>query len=354
MGPDFNAHAPELSYSTRIEGGESLSLCTPCHDNQIEEWTESGHGSAQGGDIDAYNDEHFAHVGSCQPCHTSEGFIWANDAAYSDREIPHVISFIGCVTCHDPHMGEASAEGNPSQLRNISPVEVAYHPGLDPGDIGVPVMEGYGTAQTCAQCHHARRGSTSGTPSGPGSDVEEQIAFGYDHFGPHESPQMDMFIGNGCYEIPDFDYEDARESTHQTLDKACVDCHMRISTDASAHRVHDFEPTVEVNCSGCHPGATDFNVDEGQDAIVDLMDQVAAALGLGYTTAQDLFDAWGAADPHGSISIATEAWQREAAYAVYFVSSDGSKGVHNPAYARALLENALAHAQAQGGGLAAR
>ena len=36
------------------------------------------------------------------------------------------------------------------------------------------------------------------------------------------------------------------------------------------------------------------------------------------------------------------------------VNNDGSKGVHNPAYARALLENALAHAQAQGGGLVMR
>jgi hypothetical protein len=84
--------------------------------------------------------------------------------------------------------------------------------------------------------------------------------------------------------------------------------------------------------------------------VAGLMDEVAAALGLGYTTADELFTAWGSADPHGSISIATEMWQREAAYAVYFVDSDGSMGVHNPSYVLALLTNARDHAIASSGG----
>jgi hypothetical protein len=310
MGPNFNQHSPLISYGSHEENGESVSLCTPCHDSQLAEWMTSGHAMAAGGNIDDFNDEHYAHVGSCQPCHTSEGFIWANDDVYGGRDFPHEVSFIGCPTCHDPHVGEASAEGNPYQLRVLDASEIAYHPGLDPGDVGVPTMDGYGTSQTCAQCHKARRMSTTGGGSGGGA-VENQIADGYDHFGPHGSPQMDLFIGNGCYEIPGFDYSALRTHGHQFNDvkpegapdgvpDGCVGCHMRTSTGPGAHQVHDFKPTAADNCSavGCHEGATDFDV-------------------------------------------------KEAAYAIYFVANDGSKGVHNPRYAAALLDTALAHVNAQ-------
>lgn len=349
MGPDFNAHRPNVSYSSHEVGGVSTSLCTPCHDAQLTEWMTSGHANAAGGDIVAFQDEHYVGNSSCGPCHTSEGYIWANDAKYADVDFPSEESFIGCPTCHDPHVGTTGG-GNQSQLRNVSAVEVAYHPGLEDGDAGIVTMDGYGPAQTCAQCHHSRVKSLTGSGSGS-SAMENQINNGYTRFGPHHSPQMETFIGNGSYEIPGYDYDSARASTHnQAITNGCVGCHMRTSTDAGGHTVHDFHPTVADNCTPCHTGAPDFNMNGFQDDTIALMDQVAAALGLGYTTAQELFDAWGAASPHGSISIATQVWQREAAWALYWVLEDGTYGVHNPAYTTALLTNALAHANANNGG----
>ncbi len=325
MGEIITQHQPWLSFATRIENGKSLSLCTPCHDGQIEEWTESGHGNVADADIAAFNDEHYVGNPSCAMCHYSEGFIMANDPALANYSFPdgYLYSFIGCVTCHDPHVGEAGG-GNAAQLRNVGAVEVEYHPGLDPGEVGVPAMEGYGTAQTCAQCHHARRDN---------DNVAGQIASGSAHFGPHGSPQMDMFLGAGSYEIEGYDYDG--EFGHQNIANACVKCHMVRLEGEDDHAFHNFEPTVD-NCKPCHSGLTDFDVNDAQTAIMGLMDDLAVS--LGFTDADDM------AANFDSQAEGVQTWEREAAYAFFFVLNDGSYGVHNADYAESLLNNAIAYA----------
>jgi len=337
MGEDFPSHAPDISYSTHEEDGESTSLCYPCHP-QIDEWVESGHGTVQQGSIDDFNDEYYANSSSCQPCHTSEGYIWANDAAYATRTFPDRVSFIGCPTCHDPHKGEAGS-GNFAQLRNLEPVEVGYHPGLVSGDPGVPAMEDYGPAQTCAQCHHARRDT---------DEVEDQIAVGSSHFGPHYNPQMDMFIGDGSYEIADATYE--REHSHQGIEIACVECHMvreaLVHGELQDHSFHTFEPTVG-NCEPCHT-LPDFNYHNRQTITQEKMDELAVA--LGYTDAADLLATFDDDNTDENFAV----WKREAAYALYFVAHDGSLGVHNPNYSEDLLQNAIDYVNSQGGKMAMR
>jgi hypothetical protein len=333
MGPNFNTHKPLLSFATRSENNESLSLCSPCHSTQLDEWATSGHGTVQGGSIEDFNNEHYAHNSSCQHCHTSEGFIAANDPAFATYEFGEQVSFIGCPTCHDPHAGEA-AGGNVHQLRNLGPVEVAYAPGTAPGEPSVPRMEGYGPGQLCGQCHHARRST---------SNVEGQIQDGYAHFGPHGSPQMDMYIGAGSYEIPGYTYDGTH--IHQTVgdlaNLACVKCHMVRETflhgEITEHAFHTFQPDVG-NCEPCHT-LTDFDYNGVQTAIVAKMEQLAQA--LGYTSLQDFLDNW------DSQAAGVLVWQREAAYALVFVNNDGSHGVHNPAYANALLDNAIDHVASQ-------
>ena len=194
-------------------------------------------------------------------------------------------------------------------------------------------MEGYGSAQICAQCHYGRRDT---------DHVLGQIADGYDHFGPHESPQMDMFIGAGCYEIDGLTYNGA--SAHQSaVSEACVECHMQrvaeIHGESQDHAFHNFEPDVG-NCLPCHT-ITDFDYKGVQTEIANKMDEVAVA--LGYADAATMLES---SDFDEGVAT-TEVWQREAAYAVFFVAADGSKGVHNSTYARSLLDNALAHIAAQ-------
>ncbi len=320
MGPDFNAHEPAMSFSTWDN-----SLCEGCHDHQIEEWETSGHALAEGGDPVALGD-HFGRS-SCDYCHTSEGFIRTYDPAYADYDFGGEYSQIGCPTCHDPHLG-ADGGGNEAQLRTDDAVVLSYTFPADPDeddDLTPWTVEGYGAGQTCMQCHKARRNN---------ANVANQIAVGYNHFGPHSSPQTDMFWGIGSYEIPGLDYEAGRTHAHQGIADACVTCHMAFSEDAGGHVVHNFMPTLEA-CQNCHPGLDEAGLAALQQPTLDKLDQVAVLLGyadwatLELTLDDDNFD-WTVAE-------------REAAYGAQFVYSSGDLGVHNPNYAEALLDNAIAH-----------
>ena len=334
MGPDFNAHRPEVSFSTHDDPatGESTSLCYKCHSFQVEEWKTSGHANAADGDLEAL--QRWAR-GSCNGCHSSEGFIERFDSRYPSGSISgDGISFIGCPTCHDPHAGEMGG-GNEAQLRTTEPSEVNYTYPWEPGDEEAARMEGYGPGQTCAQCHKARRNT---------DNVLGQIANGYGHFGPHGSPQMDMFIGAGSYEIPGFEYD--RDHAHENvITDGCVRCHMRFETEAApggaapeGHTVHDFMPDVE-NCQACHEGITDFDVNGQQTSVAARLDQIGVL--MGYADWAALEEALDDDNPGWTVA------QREAVYGAVFVSSSGDLGVHNPSYANSLLDNAIAYLEAQ-------
>jgi hypothetical protein len=341
MGPDFNAHRPQVSFSTHDDPvtNESTSLCAKCHGAQLTEWKTSGHANVVGGDIALFNEEHYTHNPSCDGCHTSEGFIRDNDPRFANYVFPEEQSFIGCVTCHDPHAG-AEGGGNVSQLRNVGAVQVAYHPGIPDGEEGIPELAGKGAGQTCAQCHHARRNE---------ANVNGQIANGSSHFGPHSSPQMDTYIGYGSYEIPGYTYNGRYDlsgaagahSHYSSISNACVRCHMAPSPESagSPHALHNFNPNLEQGC-GCH-GAT-----EAEALLASLRTDIegkmdAVSVLLGFTDYLDF---------ETNIDSTNQGWtpaEREAAYAVQFLLSDGSMGAHNPKYARSLLDNAQDYLESQ-------
>jgi hypothetical protein len=96
---------------------------------------------------------------------------------------------------------------------------------------------------------------------------------------------------------------------------------------------HTFHATTTA-CTGCHPGLTNFDFNGGQTAISNLMGQIEAHFGA---TGDQLSDTvWNAQ---------LTAREREAVYAYLYVKNDGSRGVHNPNYARTLLQNALHYLQ---------
>jgi len=323
MGPDFNAHRPEMSFSTHDDAatGESTSLCQGCHDTQIEEWKTSGHANAAGGDLEALNEEWARSY--CNYCHSSEGFVETYDPAYQRGSITDEITWIGCPTCHDPHVGEDGG-GNMAQLRTLAPVELSYTNPYEPGDPEAPRMEGYGPGQTCAQCHKARRDN---------ANVANQIAVGYKYFGPHSSPQADMFMGSGSYEIPGLTYDG--DHAHKNLvTEGCPTCHMAFSEDAGGHTVHNFMPDVS-NCQSCHPGITDFDVNGVQTQTQGKLDQVAVLMGYADWATLML-----------TIGVDNFTWtvaQREAVYGAVFVFESGGMGVHNPTYVNSLLDNAITY-----------
>jgi Cytochrome c552/Cytochrome c554 and c-prime len=327
------AHRAEVGVGTTWEEVEPdvfefESTCNPCHHRQLEEWQMSGHAQAGGGTLEGFQEEHYASSGSCVPCHTSEGYIAANDPSFADYEFEQY-TFVGCVACHDPH--DAT---NPGQLRTVDNVYVEYHLGYDPEEDGEDgTFSGYGAGQTCAQCHHARRDT---------DNVTGQIADGYAHFGPHGSPQTDMFIGWGSYEIEGYDYD--RTTTHQgAIEDACVSCHMvrkeELHGDDSEHVFHQFAPQGAA-CTPCHgfePG--DFSYQGVQEDTEAKMNELAGL--FGYAD----WELWADHDNGGwdSQTDGVTPDERMAAYALMFVINDGSMGIHNSAYSEDLLQNAIDH-----------
>lgn len=311
MGPGLYNHYPEpISFATRVVDGESLAACAQCHQTVIDEWAGGGHAMAiehAGGTVEDFTAE-FGRT-SCWSCHSSEGFISTYDADWAGMAVPAEISQVGCVTCHDPHSNGAG------QLRDgaLGAVTVVY-------DASAALSyENRGGSQVCVQCHHARRDV---------ANVEGQIADGSSHFGPHESPQMDMYLGSGSYEIAGYEYE--RDHYHQTsgmMNNACVYCHMATTGEGDhAHRGHSFAPST-APCAACHGATNTFDVEGLQTEVEGLMADLIATLGV-------------PADSIGFAGVTTPE-QRQAAYAYAFVQADGSRGVHNPTYAVSLLENAI-------------
>ncbi|MBS1261940.1 MAG: hypothetical protein MAG453_01277 [Calditrichaeota bacterium] len=337
----FSDHELEVNLGTRFVDDESVAACWPCHRTQLWEWggydretgefigpeARSGHANAAEGDFELFQGEHYT-GGSCAGCHTAEGFVERMDPQHPDGSLMGGdVHFIGCTTCHDPH-----SESNPYQVRSLAAVPVEYHLGYDPEETGDGIMDTGTPSQTCVACHHARRDN---------DHVAGQIDEGYAYFGPHGSPQMDMFLGYGSYEIPGED-DYVRETVHQTSGQMegnyCVKCHMQEfitehGEDNVEHYTHDFKPGT-AKCAPCHTvDDAQQKLEEKQTATEELMNDLAVL--LGYTNWEDYetyFDSQA-----GDVTVE----QREAAYALQFVINDGSMGLHNWEYSRTLLQNAI-------------
>lgn len=298
-----------LYATSRSDGGPTV--CARCHRAQFEQWSLGAHDrlGRTGESLEEFSAEWGSFV--CNGCHTTEGFVERFDEDHEDGIEREFSRPVGCVACHDPHDGLAG-----DHLRARTPRSVLY-------DVNAaPVFEDRGASQLCVQCHRDRRTVAA---------VASQIENGSSHFGPHGSPQMELFLGAGCYEIEGYAYD--RTHWHNTsglLHDACAACHMTLATtEHGSNRRHDFAASTTA-CTHCHGNQDDFDVNGYQTTTAARLQQVLdllAELGM-------------PADSLGFPGVGTPE-MRMAAYAYAFVTEDGSLGVHNPAYTESLLENAI-------------
>lgn len=334
--------------------GASAASCISCHSNTHRDpiyaaYEKSGHAAAT-------TLNYAGARASCAQCHSNEGYVdfitrgavnpagyyglsepqpiindngTPNDPSddyvetgdfgevlYSNNPVP-VVSPITCTTCHGVHKSfDFENDGNDFALRGLDPVTL-----ITDGTI----IDFGNKSNVCVSCHQPRR---TGPVDADDDGVEDGNFFiSSSHWGPHHGPQATLYEGIQGMEVAgSVAYPAPGSSTHRQ-GTSCTECHMG-ATDNGSNGLHTWIPSDNA-CTSCH--ATVPTEVTGLDA---KMEQLGALL----ETAGALhFDgeAWHPVKGTVSIEVAEAAWN------FLFVYEDMSRGIHNPAYATALITNSI-------------
>ena len=247
----------------------------------------------------------------CAKCHSTEGFIetlWTGaDTTANNIPLPQGLR---CETCHDFHSSLDFENEQNSALRATDAIT------LIAGDVEV----GFENVESnlCMNCHQAR--------TSPADDADgSAMVFVSPHYGPHHAPQANFINGIGGYE---FGAALSTSGLHES-GSDCISCHMHEGGTETGG--HTWAPGIEA-CTTCHLDATDFDVNGGETEIKGLMDDLTAAL-----ITAGMLDA----DGHAIEGVSYQADSVGAMWNLLLLEEDKSHGIHNPAYAKALLNNSL-------------
>ena len=281
--------------------------CMACHNDTTvitgkeTGWSESMHGTG-----DAYGRGTSA---SCAGCHSGGGFSAMVAAGLTPETVeagdPNPTRQ-DCRACHQIHTSYTAADW---ALETTAPVALyAFEDAVYDG----------GKGNLCANCHQPRRAIAAADPNG-------NIEVDSTHWGPHHGPQSAMMLGlAGAGDVV------GRPGAHAMLVRdTCVTCHV------GKDNRHTFEPDVSA-CVTCHSDAEDFDIDGLQTEVAALIAELGELL-----KAKDLLDEEG--EPVVGVYPAAEAsalWNY-----ILIEIEDGSLGVHNPGYTKALLEASIAALQ---------
>jgi hypothetical protein len=176
----------------------------------------------------------------------------------------------------------------------------------------------FGKGNLCANCHQTRPRSY-GLELG-GADVEINSS----HWGPHHGTQANVFAGSGGYEVAgSVAYTNSAHTT--VVSDACVTCHLES---------HNFEADTDA-CEACHADIEDMDYRGIQAEVGLLFDQLAEHLiELGVLELED-----GEYHPHSGVTVTNA--QAGALLNFFMIMEEGSFGVHNAKYTKALLTNSI-------------
>ncbi len=318
-----------------IDGATGTTECAACHNISTSEevhasYLFSGHynenmdhdvnGDGINDPLSQYGNRGFGGL-SCTACHTSDGFKdWTGGRTALGGAWPVYsgTQTISCNTCHDTHTTfDFENEGFDYALRAIAPVTLA-------ADNTYTINYGADNASnhTCATCHQPR--STF-----EGSIQEDGLVNVTGRFGPHYGAQSTLLEGIQGAELPGYSYDGANASATHRSGSSCTKCHMGEPTDGMNNGLHSKNPT-ETSCTECH-GTTipsgDFLKEDFQ-ALEDLL------VAEGIITV----------DAEGEVSIVSGKYDLIPAAALWnykMIYYDHSHGVHNPEYAKDLVQNSI-------------
>jgi len=234
-----------------------------------------------------------------------------------EAELP---SPIGCATCH-------SGAGADILKSGVIPAELNAF-----GDTEWNVGN---SNALCFTCHNARRDVDHMYKSWTTEGAERENEYPHHGWGA-------LVTGQGGMEYPDVEY--AQSEQHLTL--GCTGCHM---PEKDGYVSHDFKPDL-ATCKGCHSDATEFSLGGGlekelTDKLAKLEELVlakipgAVEIGASHGTTPAV-DADGEAISNADLPV--EALVGAYNYAIIKQELEhGGKGIHNPKYAKALLDESI-------------
>jgi hypothetical protein len=294
---------------TRVVSSDQALSCADCHDasnlitGKQTQWAESLHGTGT-----SYLR---ASSAGCAGCHSGNTFAERAAAGLDPDEVEAGDPDPTREDCRACHMIHETYTMGDFALRSTTPVHFYAVEGA--------TFDG-GEGNLCVNCHQPRR-------DGPVA-VDGVITGISSHWGPHHGPQSAMMLG-----VAGAGVTGSPSGHYGAVTNTCVDCHMGEGGD------HHFVPAL-ATCLPCHPGATDFDVNGVQTEIEDLGNQLGAML-----LAAGLINE-NSEDGHPTVTSAPEG-QGIALYNwIYVMHEDKSLGVHNPGYAKALLEEGLSRMSA--------
>lgn len=250
---------------------------------------------------------------NCAKCHDGVGY--AEQAEYVDVDfLPQHQIGIDCQACHTGFGKEKIDTG------------LAKLPFMDEPFKG-------GTGAMCASCHN---GNNDPSALFSQSKAGELGRLSYPHYGANAA----LLTGKGGMEIPGVDYIVSK--AHATIEDSCVACHMPETNDGYKSHTFKSDPEYqEQTCGSCHVDeiGKSFNISDLQNEIKLQLDKLETAI-LDATGAVKIDAGKGAftyydADNNQIANISHEAYV--ATYNWRLVAAEGSFGVHNPLYAKSLI-----------------
>jgi hypothetical protein len=305
----------------------SSALCGRCHTGThhptYDQWQESGHASVTETVAEDVTVSGGFYTNTCGVCHVGDVYY---RAALQGETVPED-EFVGsavddlngvtCAVCHDPHMRTDNAampdEGRDFQLRFP---EVATPTATNT----IAAATSPARFNQCGQCHHSRGRDWTATSRGP-----------------HHSVQSNVYVGEMPMPAGSEPLVFSRVSVHSFAPEQCATCHMYRqdfqSEVAPAISGHSFEINrLSCAATGCHPSTAQARAVQAtlRAEIDGRLEDIEARL-----------DAWGnweysaTGGPEDQDAIPDEI--KQARFLLKYAESDGSLGMHNPAYIRDLL-----------------
>lgn len=275
----------------------------------------------------------------CFLCHTSEGFVASLAGPVPRDAIANNPTQVGCRTCHTPHTTKNFA------LRTNA--AVILQNGVSFDCLAAP-EETHGKGNLCANCHRTRYNYFSAD-----SASKTTVWATSTRFGPHSSPQAEVFRGTAGY---DFGTPIPATNRHYAMvPDGCVGCHMAkpLGTTVGGHTfamANEAEGGDNIKscaatfgATACHAANTPFDKPilwgTASVGVQTQFDTLLAALKAKLVTAGLLVeatDAW-----VGPFPRAIQKKQAGAMWNYRLAQNEKSRGVHNATYILTLLQRSI-------------